>query len=67
MTAKNGHTRVYAGLGNGATADSNLWRADNADQRLTGAGMDFCSGMDLAARSSSMEAETCSDRKWSSR
>jgi len=31
VTAKNGHTRVYAGLGNGATADSNLWRADNAD------------------------------------
>ncbi|HEY0493725.1 MAG TPA: hypothetical protein VGD57_09685, partial [Candidatus Dormibacteraeota bacterium] len=32
VTVKNGHTRVYAGLGNGATADSNLWRADNADQ-----------------------------------
>ena len=32
VTAKNGHTRVYAGLGNGATADSDLWRADNADQ-----------------------------------
>ena len=32
VTAKNGHTRVYAGLGNGGTADSNLWRADNADQ-----------------------------------
>ncbi len=32
VTMKNGHTRVYAGLGNGATADSNLWRADNADQ-----------------------------------
>ena len=32
VTAKDGHTRVYAGLGNGATADSNLWRADNADQ-----------------------------------
>ena len=31
VTVKNGHTRVYAGLGNGATADSNLWRADNAD------------------------------------
>lgn len=32
VTVKNGHTRVYAGLGNGATAHSNLWRADNADQ-----------------------------------
>jgi hypothetical protein len=32
VTVKNGHTLVYAGLGNGATADSNLWRADNADQ-----------------------------------
>jgi hypothetical protein len=31
VTAKNGHTLVYAGLGNGGTADSNLWRADNAD------------------------------------
>ena len=31
VTVKDGHTRVYAGLGNGATADSNLWRADNAD------------------------------------
>jgi hypothetical protein len=38
VTAKDGHTRLYAGLGNGGTLPdqktvihSNLWRADNAD------------------------------------